>query len=103
MDQGVEWSDAEVNWLPSVRSALTRSGILLWGLPLALLIGFFFFPMASILGVMFERSGSIMLRDVWQPLGFTVYQALFSTLLTLLFGLPAPRTSSPASISLAKG
>jgi len=77
-----------VSWLHPIRSALTRSGILLWGLPLALLIGFFFFPMASILGVMFERPGSIILRDVWQPLGFTVYQALLSTLLTLLFGLP---------------
>lgn len=77
-----------MSWLHPIRSALTRSGILLWGLPLALLIGFFFFPMASILGVMFERPGSIILRDVWQPLGFTVYQALLSTLLTLLFGLP---------------
>lgn len=85
----MERGDAEVNWLHSIRSALTRFGILLWGLPLALLIGFFFFPMASILGVMFERPGSIMLRDAWQPLGFTVYQALLSTLLTLLLGLPA--------------
>lgn len=78
-----------MNWLHSIRSALTRSGTLLWGLPLALLIVFFFFPMASILGVMFEHPGSIILRDTWQPLGFTVYQALLSTLLTLLLGLPA--------------
>ena len=67
----------------------TRSGVLLWGLPLLLLLAFFFFPMAEVLRVMFSREGSITPRLVWQPLFFTFYQAFLSTLLTLLLGLPA--------------
>lgn len=73
----------------TVRSFLTRSGFLLWAIPLALLGIFFFFPLFSILQVMFQRAGVIEVREIWQPLGFTVYQALLSTGLTLLFGLPA--------------
>lgn len=69
--------------------ALRNSGWLLWGLPLALLLVFFFVPMAAILKVMFERGGVIYFSDSLRPLGFTIYQALLSTLLTVLFGLPA--------------
>ena len=38
---------------------------------------------------MLQRSGEVYFSAIWQPLGFTVYQAILSTLLTLLFGLPA--------------
>ena len=89
MDRWLEQGDASVKLLNSLKKALSRSGLLLWGLPLALLLVFFFIPMVSILWVMFERTGTIVLSDALQPLWFTFYQALLSTLLTLLFGLPA--------------
>lgn len=72
-----------------MKNAINRSGFLLWGLPLALLLVFFFVPLASIFRVMFERSGTITWSAVIKPLWFTIYQASLSTLLTLLFGLPA--------------
>jgi thiamine transport system permease protein len=50
---------------------------------------FFFYPLFIILGTMFSRSGEIVAASIWQPLVFTFYQALLSTLLTLAFGLPA--------------
>jgi len=89
MDRWLEQGDASVKLLTRLKKALSRSGLLLWGLPLALLLVFFFIPMVSILWVMFERAGTIVLSDALQPLWLTLYQALFSTLLTLLFGLPA--------------
>lgn len=74
--------------LRSLRALIDRSGLLLWVVPVLLLAAFFFYPLFAILGVMFERSGTIYMGDIWQPLGFTFYQALISTLLTLLFGIP---------------
>ena len=70
-------------------SFLSRSGVYLWGFPAALLVLFFFVPMGSILVVMFSQKGIVSVGDIWQPLVFTVFQATISTLLTLLFGLPA--------------
>ncbi len=70
------------------------SPLLLWALPLAFLIVFFFLP----LGMIFRLAGEAALsqgitpdlfQQVWGPLGFTVFQAVLSTLLTLLVGLPA--------------
>jgi len=78
-----------VSRLHTLRSLVGRSGLLLWALPLALLGVFFFYPLSSILNVMFEHTGSIYIGDIWQPLGFTFYQAFLSTALTLLCGLPA--------------
>lgn len=71
------------------RSFLHRSGLLLWLLPLALFALFFFYPLFTIMGVMFSRSGELSLSGITQPLFFTFYQAFLSTLLTLAFGLPA--------------
>ncbi len=68
--------------------------LLLWALPIVFLSVFFFLP----LGVIFRLAGEAALRQggapgllqqVWRPLGFTIFQALLSTLLTLLVGLPA--------------
>ena len=75
--------------LRALHTRVNRSGLLLWTLPLALLVVFFFYPLFAILRVMFEHTGAIFISDIWQPLGFTFYQALISTLLTILFGLPA--------------
>lgn len=74
--------------LYGARSLINRSGLLLWALPLALFAVFFFYPLITILIVMFSRSGEIYGSGIWQPLFFTFYQALLSTLLTMVFGLP---------------
>ena len=70
---------------------------LLWVVPLAFLALFYFYPLGSILQAGFARSelgpvatfmlalGSARLRGV---VGFTLWQALLSTLLTLAVGLP---------------
>ncbi len=78
-----------MNMLRALRLGVNRSGLLLWALPLALLLVFFFYPLYAILRVMFAHTGAIFIGDIWQPLGFTFYQAVISTLLTILFGLPA--------------
>ncbi|TAK12290.1 MAG: iron ABC transporter permease [Anaerolineae bacterium] len=77
---------------PSPRYAL------LWLLPLGFLALFYFYPLGSILALSFGRGedglaapflealGSESIRRV---LGFTVWQAALSTLLTLALGLPA--------------
>ncbi len=73
-------------------SALGALG--LWLLPLAFLGLFFFTPLASILRLTAEAAVETGLgADIWakvsRPLGFTFYQAILSTLLTLLVGMPA--------------
>lgn len=85
MDQG----NAALRFWQGLTKSVNQSGVLLWGAPLALLAVFFFIPMAAILNVMFAQSGDIVFSDSLRPLGFTVFQALLSTLLTLLLGLPA--------------
>jgi len=66
-------------------------------LPLAFLLIFYFYPLAEILRVSLtwegERAFDNILRSLWQPgtlrvLSFTAWQALLSTALTLLLGLP---------------
>lgn len=89
MDSRLEQGDASVKLASGLKKAVIHSGVLLWGLPLVLLLLFFFIPMFSILKVMFARGGAILITDALQPLWFTMYQAFLSTLLTLLFGLPA--------------
>lgn len=68
---------------------LNRAG--LWLIPLVFLAIFFFFPLLTILGAALRGMGETALSwpQVSRPLGFTVFQALLSTLLTLLVGLPA--------------
>lgn len=65
--------------------------ILLWLLPLAFLIIFFFFPLSRILALSLDPSAltSENARIAYSALRFTFYQAALSTLLTLLLGLPA--------------
>ncbi len=66
---------------------------LLWLLPVAFLILFFFHPLGGVFqkAVLFSSGGiphGIWAR-VWGPLSFTVWQATLSTILTLAVGLPA--------------
>jgi thiamine transport system permease protein len=66
---------------------------LLWLAPSAFLLVFFYFPLARILGVSFRSAD---LAEAWskaaplaaRALGFTLWQAALSTLITLLVGLP---------------
>lgn len=72
----------------------TLGTLLLWVLPAAFLAFFFFQPLLAVfrlgleedLSALFTRSTFLAL---WRPLRFTFYQAGFSTLLTLLLGLPS--------------
>jgi thiamine transport system permease protein len=70
---------------------------LLWALPLAFLAGLYFYPMANILRVSFARGeaglaapflGLLRSPSFVHILAFTVFQAILSTVLTLLLGLP---------------
>jgi thiamine transport system permease protein len=70
---------------------------LLWLLPLVFLLLFYFYPMSSILKISLERSQrgwlnafteAILSPTTWRVLTFTFWQAILSTILTLLIGLP---------------
>jgi thiamine transport system permease protein len=68
--------------------------LLLWTLPLLFLAVFFFTPLGTIFRLAIQaaqRQGldPALLGRIWRPLGFTIFQAGLSTLLTLLVGLPA--------------
>ncbi len=45
--------------------------------------------MGSVMSVMFSRTDPIEFEQIWRPLGFTIGQAVLSTLLTMAAGLPA--------------
>lgn len=67
--------------------------LLLWAPPLAFVLIFFFYPLAAVLRAAGEAAfvtgtHSFMWRDVLRPLGFTLWQAALSTIVTLLIGLP---------------
>ncbi len=65
--------------------------VLLWSLPLSFLAFFFFFPFYRILAFSFNAQtlGSTNLQLALHVLLFTSYQAILSTILTLVVGLPA--------------
>jgi len=66
-----------------------------WIFPILFLIGFYFLPMASILGHIFAPGKDSLLtnRINWtiagRAVGFTFYQASISTLITLIVGIPS--------------
>ncbi len=64
--------------------------LLLWVLPLCFLAVFFFLPFFRIIGIglSLDAFSASNLQLAFQTLLFTVYQAVLSTLLTLLLGLP---------------
>lgn len=81
----------------SVASNRGRLGWLLWLPPLIFLALFYFYPLGNILGLSFARqeggwtvafAQALASPSVLHILGFTLWQALLSTLLTLLLGLP---------------
>src|SRR5215204_2260044 len=64
---------------------------LLWALPLSFLFVAFFLPLSKILSLTFNTSALTPdnLQIANSAIRFTFYQAVLSTLLTLLLGLPA--------------
>ncbi len=75
----------------------TLSTILLWVAPVCFLLLFYFYPLGSILKVSLGRAQqgiaaafwqAVRSPIPWQTLGFTLWQASLSTLLTLALGLP---------------
>lgn len=75
----------------------TIYSLALWLAPAVFLAVFYFYPLVSILGISFARATgrvAVPIREalsspaVWRVTGFTIGQALLSTLLTLLLGLP---------------
>ncbi len=76
-------------WLATPPGWIRR--LLLWLAPLSFLAVFFFMPFARILAYSFSLQALSLdnLQLAVQTLGFTLYQAVLSTLLTLLVGLPA--------------
>ncbi len=85
---------------PELQPAASRGGLrgavplLLWLLPLAFLAYFFFYPLGAVfrlvvLSALSQGFASDALSQVLRPLTFTIFQAVLSTLLTLLVGLPA--------------
>jgi thiamine transport system permease protein len=80
-----------------VHRASSQRLLLLWLLPLAFLLLFYFYPLGSILRTSLARSegglGTPFSQALTSPivrkaLSFTIWQATLSTLLTLLLGLP---------------
>lgn len=68
--------------------------LLLWVLPLAFLLIFFYQPLLAIFRLVFSAQFSqgwklFRWSQITKPLGFTLYQATLSTVLTLVLGLPA--------------
>jgi thiamine transport system permease protein len=71
--------------------------LLLWSAPLVFLAVFYFYPLGSILKLSLGRGEAgawqsfletLTIASVRRVLGFTVWQALSSTILTLIIGLP---------------
>lgn len=72
----------------------TFKALLFWALPAAFLLIFFYQPMVAIFRLIFNSPqgnnlSSINWHEIWRLLGFTLFQATLSTLLTLLLGIPA--------------
>src|SRR6185503_14909706 len=94
MNQPINHGDAETRrfFNFSVLSASPwQKRILLWLLPLSFLTIAFFFPLSKILALTFNVNTLTTenLQLAYRVFVFTFYQAILSTLLTLLLGLPS--------------
>jgi thiamine transport system permease protein len=99
MDHRLDRDGLEVSLVKQPHRRSIREFIpwLLWLLPLSFLLLFYFYPLSSILQVSFGRAeagwiGAVLdtlsSRSTYTVLGFTIWQAALSTLLTLAIGLP---------------
>jgi thiamine transport system permease protein len=96
MDEPVEGNHAAVGRkknAPGWRLPRLSGRILLW-IPAVAFVGLFFYsPLGAILRLGIDAAwkggwDSLAIRSGWHVLGFTVFQAALSTLLTLIVGLP---------------
>jgi thiamine transport system permease protein len=93
MDSGLDCGHPAVRTNFVKKNPFSWLKYLLWLVPLLFLGFFFFYPLGSILSLAIrqavsqgkEISSGVILRPLW----FTLWQAVLSTLLTLLAGLPA--------------
>jgi thiamine transport system permease protein len=90
-------ASAPGRWRPWGGASRLRMRHLLWSAPLAFLAAFYFYPLASILALSLARSAQGPLGGFVNfftnagelgVLGFTLWQAILSTVLTLVVGLP---------------
>ncbi len=101
MDRGLDGDGATVRARPSPRDDADRrwsaSSLFLLLLPAAFLVLFYFYPLGEILQVSLAWEGALSVvgfvrrvldANLLPVLGFTLGQALLSTALTLLLGLP---------------
>lgn len=93
-ETGTQGNRTLFTWVPvylSTRLHGNLSTLPLWLLPLAFLAVFFFFPLSRIFALTFssEALTAKNLPLTTYTLLFTFYQAILSTLLTLLLGLPS--------------
>jgi thiamine transport system permease protein len=82
-----------VNFTGGERMRGVTGRSLLWIPPLIFVGLFFFYPLFTIFRISAEAArgqgfGSFPIGSAWNVLGFTVFQAALSTLLTLIVGLP---------------
>jgi len=76
---------------PARSSHTNRQALILWAVPLLFLLFFFYLPLGAIFRYGLgggAGASSYDLTAIWRPVGFTLFQAGLSTLLTLLIGLP---------------
>lgn len=71
----------------------TWRAVLLWLMPAAFLIYFFYQPLLALFSLVISPArgfdlAALNLNRIWRPLSFTFGQAALSTLLTLIIGLP---------------
>src|SRR5258706_8532798 len=94
MNQTINHGDVQIVENPKRLRALVSpwlTRVLFWILPLAFLAIFFFLPLFKILALTLNASvlNSENIGISYSALRFTFYQAILSTLLTLLLGLPS--------------
>lgn len=91
-----KWKSVFLNSLIS-GFRLWRGTFALWLIPLTFLILFYFYPLGNILKLSFSSSVGSIITPLIEALGsatikhvlwFTIWQAILSTLLTLIVGLP---------------
>jgi thiamine transport system permease protein len=91
MNQPINHGDTETRRFFNFSLSQWQKRILLWFLPLSFLTIAFFFPLSRILALTFNVNTFTTenLQLAYRVLLFTFYQAILSTLLTLLLGLPS--------------
>jgi len=82
-----------VNWLKTLSNKPTWRAMAFWLLPVIFLGFFFYQPLLALFNLLISPEwgfslSSVNLSKVWGPLRFTTFQAMLSTLLTLVIGLP---------------